>query len=96
MQRSIMLCAAAIGLTVLLPGLGAAIAADCSEGFFKSNVTGTPGQPGSSYTCTTNVIECPPPAAVTTVVALGNRKAMTPKYNEAKFSYTCTYNPPIH
>jgi hypothetical protein len=72
-----------------------AIANDCQDGFYKGDVSGTPPTAGSSFTCTTKVIECPAPMPVTTVLAMVDRKAITPAYNQAQFSYTCTYEPPI-
>ena len=95
MKLTSILCISALALAAAPVTVDRAIAADCSQGFFKSNVKGTPTNSGSSFTYTTKVIKCPPASVATTVVTLSDRKAMTPKPNEAEFSYICAYNPPI-
>jgi hypothetical protein len=74
--------------------VGGAGAADCSEGFFKSDVKGSPPAEGSSFTCTTKVIECLPPTGLV-VVNMYGRKALTPAGNQAQFTYSCDYLPPV-
>jgi hypothetical protein len=85
-----------MGSALLLMGApGAAGAPICSQGFFKSDVSGTPGQLNSSFKCATKLILCPPGANVRIVANL-TPDPPTTKSGGVVFSYKCNYvsNPP--
>lgn len=100
MKLSATLCASIVALAAFALIAGGAAEGGggdppiCSQGFYKGDVSGTPPNAGSSFTCTTKVIECPP-APPNTVLTMSDRTATTPKDSQAQFSYHCAYNPII-
>jgi len=100
MKLSATLCASIVALAAFALTAGGAGAKGgggdppiCSKGFFKGDVSGTttPPDAGSSFTCTTKVIECPAGAAVTLTITMSDQKATTLKNNRVQFSYHCAY-----
>ena len=68
----------------------------CNQGFWISNVKGTPRNEYSSYVCTTKVISCPAPNnRGTTQGGMSNQTSKdVNNHTQAQFSYQCNYGPP--
>jgi hypothetical protein len=90
MKLSPILCVSVVALAALLLSVDGATAFDCTDGFFKSAVVGTPPTAGTSVTCTTMAIGCLAPSASVVDVMSGVNSTALP--NQAQFSYHCAYN----
>jgi hypothetical protein len=95
MKISSFACASFVALVASLSMTVSAAAADCAQGFWKSNVTGTPPAESSSFVCTTKVITCPASTSIVVIAQMSDQKATDVGSNKVKFTYTCTYPPPI-